>query len=192
MPTVPAAVAGSLEVDLSALPAPEETVFANSCSIIDYGLHLELFFWHHRPKGRTEPVLSVMVPIDAAVVYLWGTSREFQQQEESIYKAAGISIPEVAAAQLEVESPRILPANVFRIARTGVEASLELYFLPPYATFVAALRKAKTVMEFEPMIRVQLPGPVLTSVLRRVDSMVPELKSRLGDLLPTVTMKRRT
>src|SRR3989442_3993514 len=143
MPTVPAAVAGSLEVDLSALPAPEETVFANSCSIIDYGLHLELFFWHHRPKGRTEPVLSVMVPIDAAVVYLWGTSREVQQQEESIYKAAGISIPEVSSAQLEVESPRILPANVFRIARTGVEASLELYFLPPYATFVAALRKAK-------------------------------------------------
>jgi len=184
MPSVPTAVTGSLTVDLTTLAAPEETVFANSCSIIDYGLYLELFFWHIRPKGHAEPVLSAMVPIDAAIVYLWGTSREFQQEDESIYKTIGISIPEVAAPQVDVESPRIIPANMFRMARTGIDAVLELYFLSPYSTFLATRKKTKP--EFEPMIRIQIPGPVLTGVLRRVDSMVPELKSRLESLLPII------
>src|SRR5437870_13578663 len=121
----PTTVTGSLTVDLSALPAPEETVFANSCSVIDYGLYLELFFWHNRPKGHAEPVLSAMVPIDAAVSYLWGTSREYQQQEESIYKAVGSDITDVVAAQVEVESPMIVLAHFYRMVRTDVESGIE-------------------------------------------------------------------
>jgi len=188
----PAGVAGpqSITVDLSALEAPEETVFANSCSIIDYGLYLELVFSHIRPRGHTEPVLSAMVPIDAAVTFLWATTREYQQQDEAIYKTVGITIPEVAPAQLDVESPRTVPANLFRMARAGVQAVLELYFVAPYSTFVAAAKKTKPT--YEPMIRILLPGPVLTGLLRRVDSMIPELKSRIGSLLPTITTRPGT
>jgi hypothetical protein len=126
-----------------------------------------------------------MVPIDAAVLYLWGTSREYQETDEALYKTAGIPIPEVAAPEVDVESPRILPANIFRMARTGVEAAVELYFLTPYSVFLATTKKKQP--DVEPMIRLQIPGPVLTGILRRIHSMVPELKARLGTLLPTMT-----
>jgi hypothetical protein len=127
-----------------------------------------------------------MVPIDAVVLYLWGTSREYQETDEALYRTAGIAIPEVAAPEVEVGSPRIFPANIFRIARTGVEAAVELYFLTPYSVFLATT-KAKKQPDVEPMIRLQIPGPVLTGILRRINSMVPELKARLGILLPNMT-----
>jgi len=173
----------SITVDLGTLPAPEETVFANSCSIIDYGLYLEFFFWHSRPKGHTEPVLSAMIPIDSVVVNLWGSTREFQKLDESLYKTIGVPIQEVVAARVDVASPRVVSGNVFRVGRTGVEAVLELYYLSPYSSFLAGKRKKQP--ELDPMIRIQLPGPVLTGMLQRVDSMVPELRSRVGNLLPT-------
>ena len=87
-------------VDLSALPAPSERVFANGCAVIDHGVVFELAFTQSRPKGITRLGVSLMVSVDTMVGQFWKSSVGFLDTERAVlaHRDADVQVADLEEA----------------------------------------------------------------------------------------------
>jgi len=183
--TLPSPLPGAarFRIDLDALPTPSDSVFASACAVFDCGLFFEFAFTHARHREKPRLVLTVVVNTDAVINNLWVSAQQFYETDRRIFQDARLEIPTVQSSAPADEQAPILASNLFRMARTGVETALECYYVPPYEIFRAAHKG--TNPDVESVVRIQLPGPVLTGILDFVAAKVETLRGRLGKLAST-------
>lgn len=172
-----------LTVDLATLAVPGPKVFANGCSIIDYGLYLELAFTQSRPKGSSRSVTSLMVPVEAVVGPIWRSAGQFFESEREKLLAAGIELHPVGTSAPEWGDAPIFLCNVVRLTRAGTETGMECYWLSPWALHQTRMGKRPV---FDALIQIQLPAPVLIGLLEHFSRMLEDLRKRVVRLLPFV------
>jgi len=169
-----------LTVNLSDLAVPEATVFANRCNASVQTTHVEFQFLLDGPGSDAIPVLSVMVPLDSIVKHLWESAESFYGTEKVFLERLGIRRMEVGKSIAPRGDSMVVGANIFRMARSGLESSIECYYLPPFSVFDVARRGGRP--NIEPVVRVQMPPSVMSGLLEFVASQIESLTKRLAPL----------
>ena len=168
-------------VNLGALPHPQVTVYTNRCAVIDWEFCYEFAFYQVRPSEQPFHVASLAVGLDALISNFWTPAIDFYKNERAFFERAGWPITEVIKPPKPLGETPIVPVNVFRMARAGVDAAMDCFYVSP-ASLHAAGTQAQP-LEFQPIVRLHLPAPVLLGVLEFVASGLKGLQGRLGSLL---------
>lgn len=163
------------------LQSPQVAGFASRCAIIDRGLVLELVFFEERPPKTVYTVARVMATIDMVIDRLWEPSIAFYESQRKVLQETEIQTKPVAETPPEDSLGEPKPAvmcNVFRIARTGMEAVLDLHYISPGD--IHLLQEERRIPTVVPVMRIQTTLPVIIGIFEFLEPMLGELKARLG------------
>lgn len=167
----------TLSLRTADLRDPPIAGFANGCAIVDHGLVLEFVFLEGQSAENARTVARVMATIDAVIDRLWATSAGFYQSERKALQKAGI--PTVPVSETSPAEPKsAVMCNLFRIARSGTEAVLDLHYISPGDVHLyQAERRRPTVV---PVMRIQTTLPVIIGIFEFLEPVLEEFKARLG------------
>lgn len=128
----------------------------------------------HDPRWGV--VANIVISVDAIVGHLWPSSQRFFDDTNAWLESRGIP-SSAATAMPPLPHPIAYQANLFRLARHGLEAQLEGFCLTPSS--IVKVRQRRGAPEVLPVVTVQLPLQVLHGFLALVRDRFPELRARM-------------
>lgn len=172
----------SMKVDLSKLPNPPESIYADEWAIVDRGLALELSFLRTSSTISDVIVLArVMIPIDSAVTHIWDSAKRFFDVEIGNLAKAKIELATIRTSAPAADVV-VTGVNVMRISRAGVDSEIDCYYIPPQEVFRVGQQSSHTP-RIEGVIRVQAPLTCLVSFLKYLSENEARFRSRIGPML---------
>jgi hypothetical protein len=171
----------TVRVNASALPQPNIAGFANRCAVYDRGLFLDLVFYE-LVRQKSSGIARLTVPIDDLIVQFWPGAGRFLAEVEghfSLESGAEAEVTDVPKVEMSLEPA--LVANYIRLARTGLTAAFDFYFVTP--TSIANQQGAggeHSRLSFLPLLCVQAPTTLVIALLTTLKPMLPEFRSRLA------------
>jgi hypothetical protein len=173
-----------LQIALSEQPAPPIAGYADRCAVLDQGSACDLVFYQ-AAEGEPDVVVRLSVAIDACVAHLWGSSGEFYAVAREDLEKTEFGITPVDVDVPVGNMPRAVSCNLFGVYRAGsIEAVLDCYYLSPRDLHFA--RVGGKPPQVEPVVRVQLPLPVLIGLLAHIEAQAEILRGRLGKFAPPI------
>ncbi len=169
-----------LELDTAKLRPPEIHGYANRYMITDFGDYLELGFFQQRGTGRLAPVFRAIVSIDDAVLQLWGTSRKFAAALRTTFAGDNVSEFRVDSSLPFDDSVPAYAANITPIAKAGLDAQVDFYYLTPRSVHLAKTRSdvGDKGMYVVPIATVTCSTRLVLALLNDVEALVEPLSAR--------------
>lgn len=169
-----------VQLDLTDFGDPELSIYADAITTSEAELSLTVTLRQQRNKDSV-PAAHLVAHFDAVVGNLWRSSEEFFRSEVRLMEQWKLKLPPIREAPVVDAEPLFL-VNVFRITRAGLDATMDCYYVTPNS--MHRVSKGAGKLKIEPVIRVQLPAPLLVSLLDYISKRVEAMQGRIGYLLP--------
>jgi len=172
------AVPKGVELSLADLEAPEFVVFAHECSMLRYGDLCEFAFLQNRPGESPRLGVSVVVPADDVATHIWESIEEFLKMVGDAYAKRGVQAQPPGNSAPAYGNAPVVGANILRVARAGMNGLMDWYYLSPHSHHLT--RTTGQPPRIDPVVRIQLIGPVLLGVLKEISAGHSAWQKQIG------------
>ena len=176
-PGVATLQAGTISLELGRLPPPAISGFASDCAVVDHEWFFEFHFFQKSGDSPPVSVLRIAIPIDDLATSVWHSVSDFYTTTLAELVKRKIQFHSVSGAGPSSAHP-MFAADVLRVSRSGLTASIEFFFMPPRD--VHLLRTEKLPFKPIPVGNVVLPTTLITGLLASIERVRGELLSRIG------------
>jgi hypothetical protein len=143
---------------------------------LDHGQYFEFVFYD---ESAGLVVGRYVVNVVATLEHLWNSSRQYFSETSRWLDNLGISRQDPLDTRPQYDQGVALPANLFRVSRTGGEAELQFFYLSPNEIHRVKQSGDASSLNVLPVAAVAMPLEVQLGLLARLASMEPELRERV-------------
>ncbi len=156
-----------LQIDLGALPTPKLLGYVDAVQSTDRGYGLEIRFL----DSATDVTVSrLLLPRGEALNAFLNSADEFYTTTKQWLDEQKVAPTAVSVLNPKTDLPPAMPVQVFRLARLGMEAEIESYYLSISGASRASKVDEGLTIEVEPVARMFIPLPALVGFLEYVSA----------------------
>jgi hypothetical protein len=176
---VPAGGRVSLEIDSAALPDAQILGYAGVCGVVDRGAVVEIWFGDSpMPEAPLRYLARVAFPIEPFVNFWDSGFAPMASDLRAVAQKMPAPAHEIHTSYPWPPSQAAVMASAARVARFGWAATLEFYFVRPFAA--AMHLRGLGPISVEALLAVQVDAPTLDRLARAIEALIPSARARLA------------
>jgi hypothetical protein len=167
-------------IDTSALPVPDRRLSCDTVDVLVADYMVKLLFAQKEVVGKGFlALLIVQMSFDAIHQYL----KTMEPLETGIEKLENGKLPKAIVSKID-EKPQqaaVVTSSMILSGYTGTDGCLDFYYTSPFS--IKSINFGNKIA-VEPVVRVNLPTPLLVALWRRLKELGPDLPSLNGEVTP--------